>query len=83
MAAPLRPPTWVAPTTRTPLPIGRRGKRAVLAQCDRCGCNGTARVNGNGRIVSINLAADSHPAGRWLHRDCGGTFLAYDIEVDG
>lgn len=79
------PPTRLADDNPTSAAVDRRewkrGRRAVLAQCDRCLCNGTASVNARGRIVSLNLAAAPHPARRWVHLNCGGTFLAYDIEV--
>lgn len=61
------PPTRLAPSTRTPLPMGRRRKRAariqasVLAQCDKCGCTDDTED----RI------------GRLRHEDCGGTFRLY------
>lgn len=81
----LRPPTRVAPSTRsatsTPLPMGRRTERAVLAQCDHCGANGTAHLSPRGRVASINLRADVH-RGHLTHRGCGGHFIAFDIEVD-
>lgn len=58
----------------------KRGRRAVLVQCDRCLCNGTARVSA-GRVVSVNLAA-TFERGRPTHRDCGGSLIAFDIEVE-
>lgn len=75
----VQPPTWVAPSSRTPLPMGRRAKRAVLAQCQRCLVNGTAVVSGD-RVLSMNLAANRQGS-RLAHVDCGGSFALFDIEV--
>lgn len=81
------PPTRVAPTTQTPLPMGRRenkaARRLVLVQCVICKASASASVNGRGRVVSVNLAADFH-RGHVRHRGCGGDLRAFDIaEADG
>ena len=79
----MNPPTWLAPSTRTPLPMGRReGKaaRTVLVQCERCGCNGSGHTNARGRVVAVNIAAAS-ARGTWRHIGCGGDLAAFDIEV--
>lgn len=74
------PPTRLADDNRTPLPMGRRDNRAVLAQCEWCGVIGTASTNGR-RIVSLNIASTYH-RGRYKHVDCGGSFSMFDIGDD-
>lgn len=80
----MRPPTRLAPSTRAPLPVGRRGgqaaRRSVLVQCDRCGVHGTGTADRR-RVRAVDLPARRERGGAWLHAGCGGRLLGYDIEA--
>jgi hypothetical protein len=58
---------------------GNLARRGLLVQCDRCSAKGTGRLNDRQRITSVNLSAVYSGPGRWTHRDCGGSFVAFDI----
>lgn len=57
----------------------KRGQRRVLVQCEKCHCNGSGTVNHRGRVVSVNLRAEYRQG--WLHMNCGGLLVAFDIEA--
>lgn len=57
----------------------KAARRRVLVQCEKCKCNGSGQATSTGRIVSVNLAAEFYRG--WNHRNCGGRFIAFDIEV--
>lgn len=52
----------------------------MLVQCERCGCNGSGRVNARERLIAVNVAA-MVTRGRWVHKNCDGLLVAYDIDV--
>ena len=54
--------------------------RLLLVQCNRCGCNGSGKVNRTHRLISTNIASTRNRYGLFTHT-CGGTLVAYDIEV--
>jgi len=78
----VRPPGF-ALNNRTSAAVDRRewkaASRDALIQCDRCGAIGSARLNGRGRVASVNLPA--RPGRTWRHSDCGGALVAFDIAV--
>jgi hypothetical protein len=58
----------------------KAARRQVLVQCKRCGCVASGVINARGRLVSVNVSADSGRAG-WRHAICGGALAAFDIEA--
>jgi hypothetical protein len=82
-AARVKPP-GVLHDNRISAAVGRRewkaARRSVLAQCERCGVNSTASVNGRGRVASHTVRANRSRDG-WRHENCGGVLVAFDIEV--
>jgi hypothetical protein len=52
----------------------------VLVQCDACFASGTGQLS-RGQLASTNLPSITLRSAI-EHRDCGGTLVAYDIEVE-
>lgn len=62
--------------------MGRQAKRAAVGQCDTCLVTCTAMVNAAGRITGVDVPA-TFDRGHWFHKDCAGSFVAFDIAGGG